>query len=35
MVKMAKRADGVELNEAMMASLIKKLLDEKRRTREH
>jgi len=35
MVKMAKRVDEVELNEVMMASLIKKLFNEKRKVRQH
>jgi len=35
MVKMAKRVDEVELNEVMMASLIKKLFNEKRKIREY
>ncbi len=32
---MAKRVDEVELNEVMMASLIKKLFNEKRKVRQH
>ena len=32
---MAKRVDEVELNEVMMASLIKKLFNEKRKIREY
>jgi len=34
MVKMAKRVDELELSEHMFASLIKKLVTEKRKTKE-
>ncbi|MBS7656563.1 hypothetical protein KEJ33_01390 [Candidatus Bathyarchaeota archaeon] len=35
MIKMAKRVDEVEFNEQMFASLIKKLITEKRKVRQY